>query len=96
MMMYVWLIDHVNAAAASKLDAAAAKNDSKRTRVSIPKLTDAIWAGGPKASACSLILCEGDSAKTMAISGLSTDDRKTFGVFREARATLESTSIESM
>ena len=75
------LIDHVNATAVSKLDAAAAKNDSKRTRVSIPKLTDAIWAGGPKASACSLILCEGDSAKTMAISGLSADDRKTFGVF---------------
>jgi len=75
------LIDHVNAAAASKLDAAAAKNDSKRTRVSIPKLTDAVWAGGPKASACSLILCEGDSAKTMAISGLSAEDRKTFGVF---------------
>ena len=75
------LIDHVNAAAASKLDAAAVKNDTKRSRVSIPKLTDAVWAGGPKASACSLILCEGDSAKTMAISGLSIDDRKTFGVF---------------
>lgn len=26
----------------------------------IPKLDDAIWAGGPKSSQCTLILCEGD------------------------------------
>lgn len=37
----------------------------------IPKLYDAYWAGTKKSSQCTLILTEGDSAKTMAISGLS-------------------------
>jgi DNA topoisomerase II len=37
----------------------------------VPKLYDAHYAGTKKSSQCSLILTEGDSAKTMAISGLS-------------------------
>ena len=37
----------------------------------IPKLCDAALAGGRKSRDCTLILTEGDSAKTMAISGLA-------------------------
>ena len=47
----------------------------------IPKLDDAIWAGGPKSSQCTLILCEGDSAKTFATSGLAVIGREAFGIF---------------
>jgi len=47
----------------------------------IPKLDDANWAGTKKSHECTLILTEGDSAKTMAISGLSVIGRDKFGVF---------------
>ena len=47
----------------------------------IPKLTDANWAGTDKSNLTTLILCEGDSAKTGVISGLSSEDRNTIGVY---------------
>ena len=47
----------------------------------IPKLTDANLAGGQYSTKCILILCEGDSAKTSIISGLSTSDRDIIGVY---------------
>jgi DNA topoisomerase-2 len=47
----------------------------------IPKLTDANWAGTDKSNITTLILCEGDSAKTGVISGLSSEDRNTIGVY---------------
>lgn len=49
----------------------------------IPKLYDANWAGTAKSSKCILILTEGDSAKTMAISGISAIPKSNniFGVF---------------
>ena len=47
----------------------------------IPKLDDANWAGTKKSDQCILILTEGDSAKSMAISGLSVVGRDTYGVF---------------
>ena len=37
----------------------------------IPKLVDANYAGGPKSGQCTIILCEGDSAKAGIISGLA-------------------------
>ena len=44
----------------------------KKVRIlDIPKLVDAHLAGTKKASQCTLILTEGDSAKAMAIAGLS-------------------------
>jgi DNA topoisomerase-2 len=49
-------------------------------RSRIPKLDDANWAGTPK-STNALILTEGDSAKTMAISVLSVVGRDKYGVF---------------
>ena len=40
-----------------------------------------MYAGTAKSHECTLILTEGDSAKAMALSGLSQDQRKYFGVF---------------
>jgi DNA topoisomerase-2 len=54
----------------------------KRGRISgIPKLDDANKAGGKEAYKCTLILTEGDSAKAMAIAGLSVVGRDHYGVF---------------
>lgn len=47
----------------------------------IPKLDDANNAGGRSSDKCTLILTEGDSAKTLAISGLSVVGRDNYGVF---------------
>ena len=47
----------------------------------IPKLDDANWAGTRKSHLCTLILTEGDSAKSMAIAGLSVVGRDQYGVF---------------
>lgn len=49
--------------------------------VGIPKLDDANDAGGRNSHLCTLILTEGDSAKTLAISGLSVVGRDHYGVF---------------
>ena len=60
----------------------AAKTDGKKTtRVLIPKLDDANKAGTKNSSECTLILTEGDSAKSMAIAGLSVIGRDKYGVF---------------
>ena len=54
----------------------------KQSRITgIPKLDDAVHAGTAKSHECVLILTEGDSAKAMAISGLSQEQRKFYGVF---------------
>jgi DNA topoisomerase-2 len=55
------------------------KKQSKLT--GIPKLDDAVYAGTAKSHECTLILTEGDSAKAMALSGLSQEQRKYYGVF---------------
>jgi len=47
----------------------------------IPKLDDANNAGTKHSLDCTLILTEGDSAKTLAISGLSVVGRDNYGVF---------------
>ncbi|XP_069033095.1 DNA topoisomerase 2-beta isoform X1 [Embiotoca jacksoni] len=47
----------------------------------IPKLDDANDAGGKHSSDCTLILTEGDSAKSLAVSGLGVIGRDRFGVF---------------
>lgn len=59
------------------------KSDGKKmNRIrGIPKLDDANWAGGNKSNQCTLILTEGDSAKSMAIAGLSIVGRDKYGVF---------------
>ena len=53
----------------------------KKTIKGIAKLDDANLAGTDKSKECTLILTEGDSAKTMAIAGLSKVGRDKYGVF---------------
>ena len=47
----------------------------------IPKLVDANFAGTSKSAECVIILCEGDSAKSGIISGLTSEDRNYIGVY---------------
>lgn len=55
---------------------------AKRARLTgIPKLDDANDAGTRNSHQCTLILTEGDSAKSLAISGLSIVGRDHYGVF---------------
>ena len=61
---------------AKKLDGSKSKNIR-----GIPKLVDANLAGTSKSNQCTLILCEGDSAKAGIISGLSKEDRDIIGVY---------------
>ena len=57
-------------------------NGTKKNKLrDIPKLDDANWAGTRKSHLCTLILTEGDSAKSMAIAGLSVVGRDQYGVF---------------
>ncbi len=54
----------------------------KSTRISgVEKLDDANKAGTEESGKCTLILTEGDSAKALAIAGLSVVGRDYFGVF---------------
>lgn len=62
---------------------AAKKTDGAKTKNvrGIHKLIDANWAGTDKSSMCTIIFCEGDSAKAGIVSGLSSADRNIFGVY---------------
>lgn len=66
-----------------KENKAAKKTDGTKTKSirGIPKLIDANFAGTTKSGQCTLILCEGDSAKAGIISGLSKEDRNIIGVY---------------
>lgn len=55
---------------------------TKKAKVTgIAKLDDANFAGGAKSRDCTLILTEGDSAKSLAMSGISVVGRDYYGVF---------------
>jgi DNA topoisomerase II len=55
--------------------------NSRRQYLSIPKLEDAHRAGSQQGQDCTLILTEGDSAKSLAVAGLEVIGRDLFGVF---------------
>eukprot|EP00811_Abedinium_folium_P035186 NODE_7_length_4662_cov_6.859757.p1 GENE.NODE_7_length_4662_cov_6.859757~~NODE_7_length_4662_cov_6.859757.p1 ORF type:complete len:1097 (-),score=373.23 NODE_7_length_4662_cov_6.859757:1266-4556(-) len=71
------------AKAKQKVDMGRLKGNAKNvTRVSgVPKLEDANDAGGKHSEECTLILTEGDSAKSLAVAGLGVVGRDKFGVF---------------
>ena len=77
------LLDEAQNIVEAKLAKDAKKTDGtkKKTIRGIPKLEDALWAGTAKSSECTLILTEGDSAATSAISGLKIVGRESWGVF---------------
>jgi len=66
-----------------KLNKELKKTDGKKSRkiTGITKLDDANNAGGRNARDCTLILTEGDSAKSLAVAGLSEVGRDYYGVF---------------
>lgn len=62
---------------------AAKKTDGSKTKTirGIPKLIDANYAGTDKSKQCTIIFCEGDSAKAGIVSGLTKDDRNYIGIY---------------
>lgn len=77
------LVENVLSWAKFKESKELKKNDGKKkVKVTgIPKLEDANKAGSKDASKCTLILTEGDSAKALALSGMSVVGRDYYGVF---------------
>ena len=77
------ILDRVVQFSEFKMNKQSKKTDGqKRNKIrDIPKLDDANWAGTRKSDKCILILTEGDSAKSMAISGLSVVGRDIYGAF---------------
>ncbi len=72
------IIETINA----KENALLIKQDKVvKTGLKIPKLDDANKAGSDEWDKCTLILTEGDSAKALAVSGLSIVGRDYYGVF---------------
>jgi DNA topoisomerase-2 len=60
----------------------AKTTDGKKSRnIHIEKYSPANFAGTSKSKDCILILCEGDSAKSGVLSGLSKTDRDTIGIY---------------
>lgn len=82
-LIKVGLLDEAQAALDAKNARETKKTDGKKrsTVRGIPKLEDATWAGTAKSDECTLILTEGDSAATTAISGLKVVGREKYGVF---------------
>ena len=79
-----------------KKEASKTDGKMKKTLYGIPKLSDANKAGTKESIKCTLILTEGDSAKTMAISGIPNRDY--FGVFplRGKLLNVKDTSIDKI
>ena len=82
-LMKLGLLDEARSILEFKASKDAKKTDGKKrsTLRGLPKLEDALEAGGKRSSECTLILTEGDSAATSAISGLSVVGRELWGVF---------------
>ena len=61
----------------------AKKTDGIKTKTirGINNFIDANYSGTPKSKDCILILCEGLSALSGVVSGLSSDDRNTIGIY---------------
>ena len=79
------ILEHLLRAAQGQQQANLIKNvggkKSRRQLLSIPKLEDAHRAGRNDETGCTLILTEGDSAKSLAVAGLEVLGRNYFGVF---------------
>ena len=82
-LMKLGLLEEAQAALEAKSAKDAKKTDGtkRKTLRGFPKLEDALWAGAARSGDCTLILTEGDSAATSAITGLNVVGRERFGVF---------------
>ena len=77
------IVEYIIDLATFKENSSLKKIDGKQTIriIGIPKLDDANKAGSNQSYKCSLILTEGDSAKTFAVSGSSIIGRDYYGIF---------------
>jgi DNA topoisomerase II len=77
------IIERAIALSEFKDSASLKKTDGKKKNkiMDIEKLEDAYHAGRVKGNKCTIILTEGDSAKAMAVAGLSIIGRDHYGVF---------------
>jgi len=77
------IIQHILAFAKFKDNQALKRTGGKKKikLTGIAKLDDANFAGSAKSKDCTLIITEGDSAKSLAMSGLSVVGRDYYGVF---------------
>ncbi|KAH3663840.1 hypothetical protein OGAPHI_005243 [Ogataea philodendri] len=77
------ILDSVMDIAAANADKALKKNDgSRKSRLTgYPKLEDANKAGTKEGHKCTLILTEGDSALSLAVSGLAVVGRDYYGCY---------------
>ncbi|OAG31830.1 DNA topoisomerase II [Nematocida displodere] len=77
------IVEKATTAARAKQSQQLKRTDGHKTSKlrGIPKLDDANNAGTKYAAQCTLILTEGDSAKALAVSGLSIIGRDNYGVF---------------
>jgi DNA topoisomerase-2 len=76
------LVEEVVKLAQFKEQSSLNKTDGKKTsNIRIEKYCKAEWAGTRKSNECYLILTEGDSAKSFALSGLEVIGRERYGVF---------------
>ena len=77
------VIDHVMAYAKAKTEAELGKKvrQKKNEKIFLTKLEDANDAGSRNAHSCTLILTEGDSAKSLAMAGIEVIGRDLYGVF---------------
>ena len=73
-------LSHALATFKAKSSAAPSASKTRRLR-GIKKLDDANNAGTVRSKKCTLVLTEGDSAKTLAVCGLSVVGRDNYGVF---------------
>lgn len=62
------------------IDLAKKTDGTKKSKIFVPKLEDALWAGTAKSDQCTLILTEGDSAKTFALWGRSVVGPEKYGI----------------
>lgn len=82
--MKIGIVEAILVVAMAKAEKAKGSQCSakKQSRLlGIPKLEDANDAGGPRSIDCTLILTEGDSAKSLVNSGFSVIGRDKYGVF---------------
>ena len=75
------IVDQVMALATFKSRKIGKEGTKAKNVRGVAKLDDANKAGSSQAHKCTLILTEGDSAKTLAVSGLSIVGRDYYGVF---------------
>ena len=84
-MLNSGIVELIMVVAQAKEQAQLAKSlgpgKKKQKLFGIPKLEDANLAGTKQGSACTIILTEGDSAKSLALAGIDVIGRDRFGVF---------------